>query len=74
MTVTDCHHEKTAVQKREHAKNFRFLGKVCKRPASTYIRPTSKNAKKPEKLGECRSMYLIFLPYARERKSKNFST
>ena len=24
MTVTDCHHEKTAVQKREPAKNFRF--------------------------------------------------
>ncbi len=24
MTVTDCHHEKTAVQKREHAKNFAF--------------------------------------------------
>ena len=72
MTVTDCHHEKSAVQKREHAKNFRFLGKVCKRPASTYIRPTSKNAKKPEKLGECRSMYLIYILYAREKKSKNF--
>ena len=24
MTVTDCHHEKTAVQKMEHAKNFAF--------------------------------------------------
>ena len=35
MTVTDCHHEKTAVQKMEHAKNFRFLGKVCKRPTSS---------------------------------------
>ena len=32
MTVTDCHHEKKAVQEMEHAKNFRFLGKVCKRP------------------------------------------
>ena len=27
MTVTDCHHEKTAVQKREHAKKFSFFGK-----------------------------------------------
>ena len=56
----------------EHAKNFRFLGKVCKRPASTYIRPTSKKCKKARKTGKCRSMYLIFLPYAREKKSKNF--
>ena len=117
MIVTDCHHEKTAVQKREHAKKFRFLGKVCKRPTSTYIRPTSKkckkarklgrkdgsaekgtrkkifafwerfvfdlhrptfdlhqkDAKKPEKLGECRCMNLIFLPYACKKKS-NFSS
>ncbi len=39
-------------------------------------RPTfdlhQKDAKKPEKLGECRCMNLIFLPYAREKKSKNF--
>ena len=53
-------------------KKFLLLGKVCKRPTSTYIRPTSKKGKKPEKLGKCRSMYLIFLPYAREKKSKFF--
>ena len=51
MTVTDCHHEKKAVQKREHAKNFRFLGKVCKRPPPTATRLSQKSAKKPEKLG-----------------------
>ena len=33
-----------------------------------------KRAKKPEKLGECRCMNLIFLPYAREKKSNFFST
>ena len=48
MTVTDCHHEKTAVQKREHAKNFRFLGKVCKRPTSTCIRLPPKAQKSPK--------------------------
>ena len=41
-------------------------------------RPTfdlhQKDAKKPEKLGECRCMNLIFLPYAREKKSNFFST
>ena len=51
MTVTDCHHEKKAVQKREHAKKFRFLGKVCKRPTSICIRLPPKSTKKPEKLG-----------------------
>ena len=39
-------------------------------------RPTfdlhQKDAKKPEKLGKCRSMYLIYILYAREKKSKNF--
>ena len=74
MTVTDCHHEKTAVQKMEHAKNFRFW----ERFANDLHRPTfdlhQKDAKKPEKLGECRCMNLIFLPYAREKKSNFFST
>ena len=72
MTVTDCHHEKSAVQKREHAKNFRFLGKVCKRPISTYIRPASKSAKKPEKLGgagRCTS----YTYFTHVRKKVNFS-
>ena len=72
MTVTDCHHEKTAVQKMEHAKNFRFW----ERFANDLHRPTfdlhQKSAKKPEKLGKCRSMYLISILYAREKKSKNF--
>ena len=52
MTVTDCHHEKTAVQKMEHAKNFRFLGKVCKRLTSTHIRLASKKGKKARKTGK----------------------
>ena len=72
MTVTDCHHEKTAVQKMEHAKNFRFW----ERFVFDLHRPTfdlhQKSAKKPEKLGKCRSMYLISILYAREKKSKNF--
>ena len=72
MTVTDCHHEKTAVQKRKHAKNFCFW----ERFADDRHRPTfdlhQKDAKKPEKLGKCRSMYLIYILYAREKKSKNF--
>lgn len=72
MTVTDCHHEKKAVQKREHAKKFSLLGKVCKRPTSTYIRPTSKKCKKPEKLGKCRSMYLISILNTRREKVKIF--
>ena len=32
-------------------KNFRFLGKVCKRPTSTDIRPPSKRCKKARKTG-----------------------
>ena len=51
MTATDCHHEKTAVQKMEHAKNFRFW----ERFANDLHLPTfdlhQKSAKKPEKLG-----------------------
>ena len=71
MTVTDCHHEKTAVQKMEHAKNFRFWERFVfdlHRPTSTYI----KKMQKARKTGKCRSMYLISILYAREKKSKNF--
>ena len=56
----------------EHAKNFCFW----ERFADDRHRPTfdlhQKDAKKPEKLGKCRSMYLIYILYAREKKSKNF--
>ena len=51
MTVTDCHHEKKAVQEMEHAKKFCFW----ERFANDRHRPTldlhQKDAKKPEKLG-----------------------
>ena len=72
MTVTDCHHEKTAVQKMKHAKNFAFW----ERFANDRHRPTfdlhQKSAKKPEKLGKCRSMYLISILNTRREKVKIF--
>ena len=34
MTVTDCHHEKKAVQEMEHAKKFSLFGKGLQ---TTYI-------------------------------------
>ena len=54
------------------SKNFRFLGKVCKRPTSTHIRPTSKKCKKARKTGRWRSVHLIYILYACEKKSKIF--
>ena len=51
MTVTDCHHEKKAVQKREHAKKFSLFGKDLQMTDIDLHRPTSKRCKKPEKLG-----------------------
>ena len=72
MTSYDFHHEKSAVQKMERKKIFAFW----ERFANDLHRPTfdlhQKSAKKPEKLGKCRSMYLISILYAREKKSKNF--
>ena len=60
-TVTDCHEKvqkspKTGKKRRQcrkgnTQKNFRFLGKVCKRPTSTDIRPPSKRCKKARKTG-----------------------
>ena len=72
MTVTDCHHEKKAVQEMEHAKNFRFWERFVFDLHRPTFDPHQKDAKKPEKLGKCRSMYLISILYAREKKSKNF--
>ena len=55
-----------------HRRNLDFW----ERFANDRHRPTfdlhQKSAKKPEKLGKCRSMYLIFILYAREKKSKFF--
>ena len=48
MTVTDCHHEKTAVQKRKHAKKFSLFGKGLQTTSTDFHQ---KSAKKPEKLG-----------------------
>ena len=49
MTVTDCHHEKTAVQKREHAKKFSLFGKGLQTTDidlhSTYIKKVQKSPK-----------------------------
>ena len=58
MTVTDCHHEKTAVQKMEHAKNFAF-GKGLQTTDidlhSTYIKKVQKSPKNWENVGRCTS-------------------
>ena len=58
MTVTDCHHEKTAVQKMEHAKNFAF-GKGLQTTDidlhSTYIKKVQKIPKNWENVGRCTS-------------------
>ena len=49
MTVTDCHHEKTAVQKMEHAKKFSLFGKGLQTTDidlhSTYIKKVQKARK-----------------------------
>ena len=58
MTVTDCHHEKTAVQKMEHAKNFAF-GKGLQTTDidlhSTYIKKVQKSPNNWENVGRCTS-------------------
>lgn len=51
MTVTDCHHEKKAVQKREHAKKFSLFGKGLQMTSTDRHPTVTKKAKKPEKLG-----------------------
>ena len=55
MTVTDCHHEKTAVQKRKHAKNFSLFGKglflTYIDRHSTYIKKMQKSPKNWENVG-----------------------
>ena len=74
MTVTDCHRKEGSSGNGHAKKIFAFW----ERFANDRHRPTfdlhQKDAKKPEKLGECRCMNLIFLPYAREKKSKISST
>ena len=55
MTVTDCHHEKTAVQKRKHAKKFSLFGKGLQTTDidlhSTYIKKRAKSPKNWEDVG-----------------------
>ena len=72
MTVTDCHRKEGSSGNGHAKKIFAFW----ERFANDRHRPTfdlhQKDAKKPEKLGKCRSMYLIYILYAREKKSKNF--
>ena len=49
MTVTDCHHEKKAVQEMEHAKKFSLFGKGLQTTDidlhSTYIKKVQKSPK-----------------------------
>lgn len=74
MTVTDCHRKEGSSGNGHAKKIFAFW----ERFANDRHRPTfdlhQKKGKKPEKLGGCRCMNLIFLPYAREKKSNFFST
>ena len=69
MTVTDCHHEKTAVQKREHAKNFQIFGKGLQTTDidrhSTYIKKMQKSPKNWENVGRCTSY--TYFTHARKK-------
>ena len=51
------------------SKNFCFLGKVCKRPTSTHIRPTSKKCKKARKTGRM-WVHEPHIPTLRTREKK----
>ena len=68
MTDTDCHHEKTAVQKREHAKNFAFgkglfLTDIDRH--STSIKKMQKSPKNWENVGAWTSY--SYLTHARKK-------
>lgn len=55
MTVTDCHHEKKAVQEMEHAKKFSLFGKGLQTTDidlhSAYIKKMQKSPKNWENVG-----------------------
>ena len=59
MTVTDCHHEKTAVQKRGTRKKISLFGKGLQTTDidlhSTYIKKVQKSPKNWENVGRCTS-------------------
>ena len=68
-TVTDCHHEKTAVQKRKHAKKFSLFGKGLQTTDidlhSTYIKKRAKSPKNWEDVGALTSY--SYLTHARKK-------
>ena len=69
MTVTDCHHEKKAVQEMEHAKNFQIFGKGLFLTDidrhSTYIKKMQKSPKNWENVGRCTSY--TYFTHARKK-------
>ena len=74
MTVTDCHHEKTAVQKMKHAKNFAFWERFANdrhRPTFDLHQKTQKSPKNWENVGRCTSY--TYFTHAR-KKAKISST
>lgn len=72
MTVTDCHHEKTAVQKRKHAKKFSLFGKGLQMTDIDlhhffFHRLEERSFSHTKQKNLCRLTFLVVLSYNKEK-------